>query len=255
MSTITLSDGHAFLKIHTIAQALMRHHYAQLQSLVQDLGPLLHERPSKVGDCYSMLDSSLRDNISTHQALDLALENYESLILLQKNNENAGTLLGDGMLPEQMPLTDYQALVQTQLKAYKLLKLQHFSIKYALSMMCFNYGLEEDSKASFCVQQLKKAFEAPEHFIQKMVWTLEMLEAVLVKILNSNQDRPITGMELVVALSAQCQCSSLETVPFIPTPYGGTALRLQRLKEAQAAHRSKKGREDLDNSLEEDPVF
>jgi len=153
MSTITLSDSPPLLKIHRTAQALMRHHYAQLQSLARDLGPLLHERPTKVGDCYSILDSALRNNISTHQALDVALENYEARTLLQKNEENVGAIGGDGMM---MPLTDYQALVQEQLNAYKLLKWQHFSIEYALSMMCFNYGLEEDFKAAFCVQQLQR---------------------------------------------------------------------------------------------------
>ncbi len=233
----------------------MRHHYAQLQSLVQDLGPLLHERPSRVGDCYSILDSALRDNISTHQALDWALEHYETHALLQKHKESPGALLGSYRISEQLPLIEYQKLVQEQLNAYKLLKCQHFSIKYALSMMCFNYGLEEDSKASFCIQQLKKAFEAPEVFTKKMFWILKALETILTRMLDSHQNRCVGGMELVVALAAQCQCLSLETVPFIPTPYGGTALRLQRLKEAQAAHRSRPSMDDTDNTPEEDPVF
>lgn len=255
MSKVTVSDTHLLLKIHRTAQALMRHYYAPMQSLVQDLGPLLHERPSRVGDCYSILDSSLRDNISTHQALDLALENHETHVLLQKNNESAGALLGGYRIPDQLPLIDYQVLVQEHLNAYKLLKWQHFSIGYALSMMCFNYGLEKDSKAAFCVQQLKKAFKAPEVFIQKMVWILKALEVVLTKMLGSDQDRCVTGMEFVVALASQCQRLSLETERFIPTPYGGTALRLQRLKEAQAAHRSRPSMDDTDNTLEDDPVF
>lgn len=254
MSKTTLSDSYSILKIHNMGQALMRHHYAHMQSLVRDLAPLLHERPSKVGDCYSLLDSSLRDNISTHQALDLALKNYETAFL-QKNDESTGAILGGYRIPVRLPLIDYQALVQEQLNAYKLLKLQHFFIEYALSMMCLNYDLEEDSKATFCVRQLTEAFKAPEAFTRKTVWILTALEVILSGMLTLDEDRCVSGMALVVALTAQCQHLSLETKPVIPTPYGGKALRLERLKKAYEAYRSRADIDDTDNTLEGDPVF
>lgn len=248
MSKITLSDGPSILKIHGIAQALMTHHYAHMQSLVQDLGPLLHERPALVGDCYQILDSCLRDNVGTHQELGMALQAYEADVLLQKDDP--------GVIPGlKQPLRAYQALIQDHIKAYALLKLQHLSIEYALSMMCLNYGFEEGSAGAFCIQQLRESFKVPKAFIREMVFILKALEAVLSRMLDSDQDRCVSGMELFAEVAVYCQSLSLETAPFLPTPYGGTAIRLERLKKAQIAHRDRAGMDDTDKDLEDGPVF
>ncbi len=247
MSRIILSDSHSLLKIHGVAQGLMRHYYAKLQTLVQDLGTLLYERPSLVGDCYSILDSCLRDNVSTHQALGVALDAYEVHALLQKGDESS---TGDGLIPGlHLPLIGYRALIQDHIKAYECLKNQHLSIEYALSMMCLNYGFEEESAGAFCIKQLRDGFKVPKAFTREMIFILEALEAVLKKILQSDQDRCVSGLELFAAVAVHCQSLSLETLPFAPTPYGGTASRLERLKKTQAAHRYRAAMEDEDKNL------
>ena len=95
----------------------------------------------------------------------------------------------------------------------------------------------------------------PKAFIREMVFILKALEAVLEKILESDQDRCVSGLELFAEVAVYCQSLSLETAPFLPTPYGGTALRLERLKKAQAAHRDRASMDDTDKDLEDDPVF